>query len=465
MEIVIKHEDKSQVKLTITIGVEEVTAEKAKAFQRLRSKLRLQGFRPGKVPAPMALAHIHEADIRSDLLETCVPTWYLAAIREQKLHVISDPNFDLQTFEDDKPLTFSATVAVYPDVKLGEYKKISAKLKKVSIKQKDIDEAIDSLRERQAKYETKAGKAEKNDVAAISVQAKLGDEDVKAFTREGYELVIGGGYFAPGFDDKLIGCEAGQALDFPLTMPADYPIERFKDKVIDFKVQVKEIKKRTLPELNDAFAESLKVESLQTLKDQSKQYLEEARTEEAQKEFREEVLKKAAESAKFDLPEVLVIDELDRIQREFEWRLKQQGFSMELYLKTKKTTLEDMQKDWRPQAENIARLEVCLDAIAREEKIEVQDEELESELSMWLQNFRDSKGGLTAEGRRLQDNLTSPNGRVYLTQLIRREKTKQYLYKLAARDDKTDKAEKADRTEQTAAQQSFLDTAAEPAVK
>ncbi|OIP97481.1 trigger factor [Candidatus Wirthbacteria bacterium CG2_30_54_11] len=444
MEIALKHEDKSQIKITITISPEEVAVEKTKAFERLRQHLRLQGFRPGKVPAPMAQAHIHEADIRSDLLETCVPTWYLAAVREQKLHVISDPSFDLQTFEDGKPLTFSATVTVYPDVKLGEYKKIRAKTKKVTVKQKDIDEAIDSLRERQAKFETKAGKAEKEDVAAVSVQAHLGEEEVKAFTRESYEIVLGEGYFAPGFDDKLIGCEAGQALEFSLPLPDSYPIERFKGKSIDFKVQVKEIKKRTLPELNDDFAKSLKIESLTVLKEQSRQYLEEARTEEAQKEFREEVLKKASDCAKFDLPEVLVIDELDRIQREFEWRLKQQGFSMELYLKTKKTTLEDMQKDWRPQAETIAHLEVALDAIAREEKIEVADQELEAELGLWLQNFRDQKGGLTVEGHRLQDNLTSPNGRVYLAQLIRREKTKKYLYGLSTGEDKVEAKTESD---------------------
>ncbi|HNT30243.1 MAG TPA: trigger factor [bacterium] len=430
MDITIEKLEKSQIKLTVTIPVAVASEEKKKAFAKLKSQLKIQGFRKGKIPESMARELIPAEEVTSEMLQACVPEWYFEALQQEGIRAISQPKFEITSVEDDKPVVFTAQTNVYPEITLGDYRSIKIKHSHPKVTDKDVNESLDLLRQRSATYEAQDKAAAKDDVIVLTTKAKMGEEELKAFTRENYQHYIGENFFAPGFDDEVIGLKKGDTKEFSLTFPKEYPLERYRNNKVDFAITVVEVKIRVLPVLDDAFAKTIGAKSLADLKQELEHSLQHSKEHEAEQQFQKDFFAALIKQTKMDTPAVLIDDELDKIQKEFEWRLNQQGLNLETYLSAQNKKLEELQKNWLPQAEEVAKLELILDEIAKTEKIAVKPAELDSEFHQWLSSFRDQKGHLTDEGRNLQRNLSTPNGRLYLTQLIRRNKTRQFLLNL-----------------------------------
>ncbi len=435
MEITQKSIGQGKVELTISIPVADVAKAEETAFRKLQLNLKVKGFRKGKVPDSIAREQVTLADIRSKAIEDNLGKWYIEAIDKQGLKVITNPELQITEAAEDKPLVFTAIISVYPEVTIGDYKAIKVKHRAVKVEAADLTTALDNLRQEQVRYEDKDKAVADGDVAVMDIGAKLDGEVVKAFTRSGYELYIGDGYFAPGFDDQIKGLSKGDDKTFTLHMPADYPLERFRDKDLVFTVKMLGTKVRVMPELNDEFAQKLQAKDVADLQEKVKESLVKMRTEQTERDFQTEVLEATAKLAgEFEVPHVLIEEEVHKMEHEFEWRLKQQGFSLSQFLETKKQSMEDLHKEWHPHAEKVSRQDMIIDQISVIEKIQASEAEVQNEIVAWLQPYRDNQGKLTQKGKDSLRSLMSENGQLYMRQLIRREKTRRLLYEIATQN-------------------------------
>jgi len=449
MEIQLTPGDHSEVTLTVSVPYSDVLAAEEKSFDKLRKNLKVSGFRAGKVPEAVARSQISSADIRAQMLEDALPKWYVAAVQEKNLHVIASPELSIESVDEGKPLVFKATVPVFPEVKLGDYQSIRASRKEDKVTKQQIEETLDALRGQRATYELREKATENGDVAVMDVEAKLGEEVLKAYTREDYELVLGEGYFVPNFDKEVLGMKAGDKRTFALTLPEDYPLERFQNQKIDFAVTLKGTKVRVLPELDDALAKELGAKDLADLNHQVEHSLEHKHEDENRREFENTVLEQLDKQTTVAVPHLLVEEEMNKMAHEFDYRLRQRGLTMEGYLNSRGQQREDLEKEWQPQAETIARLGLILDAVARAETITTTPEELAQELTSWLVSYRDDKGKLTKEGSQIEKNLNSEKGQSYLTQMLRRAKTRARLFEIAeGKKGKSEKKEEDSKEEE-----------------
>lgn len=419
-----------EVTLTVTLPPETVAAAEKTTFTKLAKTLKHKGFRKGKVPAAIVRQQITDGEIRARMVQDFLPKWYVDAVREQKLSVLGEPKLELVSLETDKPLVFKAVLPVFPEVKLPDYRGIKVKKTIPKVSKKDIDHALENLRLEQVRFEIEAKPAAKDDVAHMHVKAWLGEEELKAYTREDYELSLGDGYFAPKFDEQIYGLVAGDEKTFDLTMPDDYPIERFKSQTLKFQVNILNIKRRILPTVNDEFARQLGIQGVAELRDLIEKNLEQVKLKEAAEAFQKAVMDALVDKSAVVVPEVIVHEEVHKMEHELEWRLSQQGFTMEQFLKSRGQEKSALMAEWHPQAERVAKLGMLLDVIAPAESITVSRAELDHELEAWLLNYRGKDGKLTSAGKKMKQSLSSVNGRAYLTQLLGREKTRRRIFEI-----------------------------------
>jgi trigger factor len=335
---------------------------------------------------------------------------------------------------------------------LADYKAFNVKKTDAKVAKKDIEDAIEHLRAQHVKFEEKDKTAGEGDIGVMDVTAHMGEEKLNAYSRDNYELVLGDGYFVPDFDQHVIGMKPGEDKSFTITMPEDYPIKRFQKADIKFDVKLKGIKERILPEVNDDFAKFVGTQDVSDLRKQVEMSLEMTKQEEAERKFQQDVIDKLLKDSKVDVPHVMIHDEIHKMEHEFNFRLKQQGFTLDRYLEARNQTHDDLHKEWHEQAEQVAKTGLLLDEVAKAEGLDVADEEVESEIKAWLIRYRDENGKLTGEGKNIKQNLQSERGRSYLTQMIRREKTRRRLFELAEAKSAKPVDAKADKSAEDSAE-------------
>lgn len=405
-------EEKNMVKLVIEASAEEFEAGIEKAYQKNRKSIALPGFRKGKAPRKM-IEKMYGAEVFfEDAANAIIPDAYANAAEESKLDIVSQPKIDVVQLEKDKPFIFSAEVAVKPEVTLGDYKGIEVEKATVEVTEEDITAEIDKVREQNARTINVEDRAvEDKDMTVIDFEGFVDGEAFEGGKGENYPLTIGSHSFIDTFEDQIVGHKIGEEFEVNVTFPAEYHVENLKNKPAMFKVTVKEIKKKELPELNDDFAQDVSdFDTLAEYKEDVKKKLTTTKENEAKANKENVVIEKIIENAKMDIPEAMIMTQVRRMADDFAQRLQSQGLSVEQYFQFTGLTADKLFEDMKPEAEKRIQSRLVLEAVAAAEKLEATDADVEEELKkmaemykMEVEKIKEFMG--EAEAKQVRDDL------------------------------------------------------------
>lgn len=391
MSVKWEKQEGNQGLLTIEVSAEEVNKALDKAFKKIVVKINEPGFRKGKMPRVLFEKKYGVEALYQDALEIIIPDAYSNAIDEAGIEPVDYPEIaGTETFEKGKDFTFTATVTVKPEPKLGEYKGLEVTKLSTEVTEEEVEEQIQAQLARKAELEIKEdGAVEEGDTAVIDFEGFLGEEAFEGGKGEDYALEIGSGSFIPGFEEQLVGVKAGESKDVVVTFPEEYHATELAGKEATFKVTVKEIKTKVLPELNDEFAKEIdpEVESVEALRAKIKEQTAEQKKAESEGTLRDELVEKAAENAEMEIPQGMINTELDRMVQEFGQRLQMQGMNLELYFQFSGQNEEALREQMTPDAENRVRVALTLEAIAKAENVQVTEEDITAELDAMAAQF------------------------------------------------------------------------------
>ncbi|USK32805.1 trigger factor [Bacillus sp. F19] len=390
--------------LTVEVDAETFSKALDEAFKKVSKQVNIPGFRKGKVPRGMFEQRFGVESLYQDALDIILPEVYPQAVEEAGIDPIDRPEIDVEQIEKGKNLIFTAKVVVKPEVKLGEYKGLEVEKMNAEVSEEDVDAEIKTLQERHAELVVKEeGAVENGDTVVIDFEGFVDGEAFEGGTAENYTLEIGSGSFIPGFEDQLVGLEAGGEKDVEVTFPEEYHAENLAGKPATFKVKLHEIKAKELPALDDEFAKDVdeEVESLEALKAKTRTRLEETRKAEAENTLRDSLVDKASDNAEVDIPQVLIENEVNRMMQEFEQRLQAQGMNLELYFQFSGQDEDALKEQMKEDASKRVKYNLTLEAIVKAENIEVTDEEVDAEIAkmaelynMPVENIKQALGSL-----------------------------------------------------------------------
>ncbi len=391
MSVKWEKQEGNQGLLTIEVPAAEVNNALDKAFNKIVKQINEPGFRKGKMPRPLFEKKYGVEALYQDALEIIIPDAYSNAIDEAGIEPVDYPEIaGTENFAKGQDFTFTATVTVKPEPKLGEYKGLEVTKLPTEVTDEEVEAQIQEQLARKAELEIKEeGAIEEGDTAVIDFEGFQGEEPFEGGKGEDYPLEIGSGSFIPGFEEQLVGVKAGESKDVVVTFPEEYHAAELAGKEATFKVTVKEVKTKVLPELNDEFAKEIdpEVESLEALRAKIKEQTVEQKKAEAEGALRDELVEKAAANAEMDIPAGMVNTELDRMVQEFGQRLQMQGMNLELYFQFSGQTEEQLREQMKEDAENRVRVALTLEAIAKAENVEVSEEDITTELDAMASQF------------------------------------------------------------------------------
>lgn len=376
----------------LTVEVDAETFNKAldDAFKKVVKQVSIPGFRKGKVPRGLFEQRFGVESLYQDALDILLPVEYPKAIDEAGIEPVDRPEIDVEKIEKGENLIFTAKVTVKPEVKLGDYKGLNVEKDDTAVTDEDVQEELKGMQNRQAELVVKEeGAIENGDTVVLDFEGFVDGEAFEGGKAENYSLEVGSGSFIPGFEEQLVGLEAGAEKDVEVTFPEEYHAEDLAGKPAVFKVKIHEIKAKELPALDDEFAKDVdeEVETLAELTEKTKKRLEEAKENEAEGKLREELVAKASENAEVDIPQAMVETELDRMMKEFEQRLQMQGMNLELYFQFSGQDEDALKEQMKEDAAKRVKSNLTLEAIAAAENLQVSDEEVEEELSKMAEAY------------------------------------------------------------------------------
>ncbi|MGM5472402.1 MULTISPECIES: trigger factor [Bacillus] len=376
----------------LTVEVDAETFNKAldDAFKKVVKQVSIPGFRKGKVPRGLFEQRFGVESLYQDALDILLPVEYPKAIDEAGIDPVDRPEIDVEKIEKGESLIFTAKVTVKPEVKLGDYKGLNVEKDDATVTDEDVQEELKGMQNRQAELVVKEeGAIENGDTVVLDFEGFVDGEAFEGGKAENYSLEVGSGSFIPGFEEQLVGLEAGAEKDVEVTFPEEYHAEDLAGKPAVFKVKIHEIKAKELPALDDEFAKDVdeEVETLAELTEKTKKRLEEAKENEAEGKLREELVEKASENAEVDIPQAMVDTELDRMMKEFEQRLQMQGMNLELYFQFSGQDEDALKEQMKEDAAKRVKSNLTLEAIAAAENLQVSDEEVEQELSKMAEAY------------------------------------------------------------------------------
>ncbi|MGQ9475169.1 MAG: trigger factor [Actinomycetota bacterium] len=376
--------EKNKVLIRVEVPAEEVNRAIDRAFRDIAREVFVPGFRKGKVPRRVLQARLGMDPVYEEVKQSNLPGYYREALEQLDLEPIAEPEIDLDEIqiEEGKPLSFQAVVEVRPRVELTEYKGVVVERPDVEVTEEEVQRALDNLREKFARLEVASGKTlADGDYALIDFEGTVNGQPFEGGSAKDFMLEIGTENIWPEFNQELRGKRKGDILDIKVRMPEQFPDPGMAGKVASFKVLVKEIKVKKLPEADDHFArEASKFDTIEELKEDIRRRLQELKSERARESVRLQALRKLADGLEVEIPRRMIDDHVQRRRRDLEARLATRGISLESYLKAVNYTEKRMEEEFGEEAERLIRNELVLDAVARAEGLQVSDEELEREI-------------------------------------------------------------------------------------
>jgi trigger factor len=380
---------KSQGVLTVETDEQAVAKALDQAFKKVVKKVVVPGFRKGKVPRAIFEKRFGVEALYQDALDILLPEAYEAAVKETGIEPVDRPEIDIEQLEKGKPLIFKATVTVKPEVKLGQYKELEVEEKDFSVKPEDVDAELERMRKSQGQLiAVEDGTIEKGDRIILDFEGFIDGEAFEGGKAEKYNLEVGSGTFIPGFEDQLIGMKAGEEKEIQVTFPEDYHVENLAGKPATFKVKVHEIKRLSLPELDDEFAQDVsEFDTLEELKADIENKLKERREQEKESHIRNELVEKASANAEVEIPDVMIEHETEQMLRQFAQNLAYQGLTLDMYKQFTGQDEKALKEQFKGDAEKRVRANLVLEAIAKAENIEVTDEDVEQEIKQMAEQM------------------------------------------------------------------------------
>lgn len=390
MSLQVEKLEHNMAKLTIEVSAEEVEKALQAAYLKERSKISLPGFRKGKVPRQMIEKMYGPEVFYDEAANRMISEAYAKAYDESELEIASQPTIDIVQLEKGKPFIFTAEVAVKPEVKLGEYKGLKVDKYSTRVTQKEVDEEIEKVREQHARIVevTDRAVADKDDVT-LDFEGFVDGVAFEGGKGTDYPLTIGSHSFIDTFEDQIIGMNIGDEKEINVTFPEEYHVDDLKGKPAMFKVSVKEIKEKQLPELNDEFAQDVSdFDTIAEYKDDLKNKIADRKSREAKAKQEDEAIAKIIEDSKMDIPDAMVDTQVNRMVEDFAQRLQQQGLSVEQYFQYTGMTADKIMEEMKPEAVKRIQSRLVLEAVVKAENIETSEEDFEAELKKMAETYK-----------------------------------------------------------------------------
>lgn len=376
--------EKSTVELVIEVSAEDFDAAVEKAYRKNKGSISVPGFRKGKAPRKIIESMYGASVFYEDAVDAIYPTAYAEAVKDQGLEVVAYPSVEIVSVGPEG-LTFKAVVTVKPEVKLGEYKGLTAPKAEVEITEKDIERELNPLVERASRMVGVDRESKLGDTVVLDFDGFLNGERFEGGQGNEYSLELGSHTFVPGFEDAVVGMKAGDEKDIDITFPKEYPPE-LANKDVVFKVVVHEVKEKVAPTLDDEFAKDVsEFETLDELKKDLGEKLRERRQADADRNYENALMEQVCNNMEVEIPDGMVDYRVDEMLQDFAQRVSSQGIPFEEYLKYMGTDADTMRTQMLPNAVASIKSTLALEAIVAAETLTASDEEAEEEIKTYAE--------------------------------------------------------------------------------
>lgn len=390
MSLQVEKLEKNMVRLTIEASAEEFENALQNSYLKNKGKINIQGFRKGKAPRAVIEKMYGPEIFYEDAANEIIPEAYEKAAEESKLEIVSRPDIDVVQIEKGKAFIFTAEVAVKPEVTLGDYKGIEVEKKEITVTEEEIEERINREREQNSRLITVDDRAvQDGDIAIIDFEGFVDGVAFEGGKEEDYSLTIGSRSFIDNFEEQLIGKSIGEEVEVNVTFPEEYHVADLAGKPALFKVKIKEVKVKELPELNDDFAQDVsEFDTLEEYKESIKKSIEESKEKDAKRAMEDEIIEKIIENASMEIPEAMVNTQVSQMADDFVQRLQYQGLSLEQYFQFTGMDSKKFIDSLKPQAMKRIQTRLVLEAIVKAENIEATDEDLDKEINEMAKTYQ-----------------------------------------------------------------------------
>lgn len=374
----------NEATLKITAPAAEVNAGYKKAVKKIADQVNIPGFRKGKAPRAIIEMHYGKEAVKQEAFEIVANKAYSEALDQEKLIPVSDPKVEESTFEEGKDMELTIKVTLKPEPELGEYKGLHVEKKEVEVTDEQVDAQIKDMMGRDAKMVVAEEGAviEKGDFAIIDFAGTVDGEPFSGGEGKGYPLEVGSNSFIPGFEDQLVGLSKGDSTDVEVTFPEDYFVKDLAGKEAIFKVNIQDVKRKELPELNDEYvASKTDFKTVEELRANYKERMQKAAEANAKAEYEHELIDLAVANAKFSVPEIMIEDKISQMVDEMKMSLESRKMSLDMYMQYTGLDMAKIRENQRPVAEENVKTDLVLDAIAKAEDIQVDMADVDAEIA------------------------------------------------------------------------------------
>ena len=374
----------NEATLKITAPAAEVNAGYKKAVQKIADQANIPGFRKGKAPRAIIEMHYGKEAVKQEAFEIVANKAYSEALDQEKLIPVSDPKVEESTFEEGKDMELTIKVTLKPEPELGEYKGLHVEKKEVEVTDEQVDAQIKDMMGRDAKMVVgeEGAVIEKGDFAIIDFAGTVDGDPFSGGEGKGYPLEVGSNSFIPGFEDQLVGLSKGDSTDVEVTFPEDYFVKDLAGKEAVFKVNIQDVKRKELPELNDEYvASKTDFKTVEELRANYKERMQKAAEANAKAEYEHELIDLAVANAKFSVPEIMIEDKISQMVDEMKMSLESRKMSLDMYMQYTGLDMAKIRENQRPVAEENVKTDLVLDAIAKAEDIQVDMADVDAEIA------------------------------------------------------------------------------------
>ena len=389
----VEKKEKSTVELTIQVEADAFEAAVQKAYEKERKNIGVPGFRKGKAPRKIIEGMYGAEVFFEEAINIAFPEAYEAAVKEQELQVVGYPSVEIEGQVTRDGFTFKATAPVYPEVTLGQYKGVEVQKTKSDVTEEDIETEIKRAREKNSRLITVEDRGiEDGDQVTIDFDGSVDGKRFEGGKAEDYPLTIGSHTFIDNFEEQLIGKTTGEECEVNVTFPAEYHVEELKNKPAVFKVKVKEIQRKELPEANDDFASEVSdFDTMEEYKKDLTEKLQAEKIEAAKTADEDKVVAKVIENATMEIPDQMVEEQVNGMVNDYARRLESQGISFKQYVEITGMTAEKIGEQMKPQAIKRIQTRLVLEAVVKAENIQADDAAVEEQFDKMAEDFKMDK--------------------------------------------------------------------------
>lgn len=390
MSLQVEKLEKNMAKLTVEVPAEQFSEALKTSYNKNKNRFNIPGFRKGKAPQAMIEKMYGVEVLYEDAVNEAIDATYPQAAEECGLEIVSRPEIGVEQIEKGKPFIYTATVAIKPEVTLGEYKGIEVEKAKPEVTEADVEAEVKKVQEQNSRLVSVEDRpVADGDQTVIDFEGFVDGVAFEGGKAEDYPLTIGSHSFIDTFEDQLVGKNIGEDVEVNVTFPAEYQAEELAGKPAVFKVKIKEVKVKELPELNDEFASEVsEFETMDEYKADIKAKLAETKQQQATTENENNVVQKVVDNAAIEIPEPMIDLQVRNMIEDYANRMQSQGISLDQYMQFTGTTIEQLQEQMRPQAERRIRTRLVLEAVVAAENLVASDEAVETELKKMSETYK-----------------------------------------------------------------------------